>query len=99
MKNLDLQDKHKDFIINTISALFPEVDIFIYGSRVQGKAQKYSDVDIAIKSVSEIPIEKLLQIKAAFHDSSFPYKVDIVDLEALNKDFYKLIENDLYKIN
>lgn len=99
MAELDLQNKYKNFIINTISVQLPEVEIFIYGSRIQGKAQKYSDVDIAIKSGSEIPIDKLLQIKAAFHDSSFPYKVDIVDLNALNKDFYKLIENDLYKIN
>lgn len=40
----------------------------------------------------------MIMVKAKFEDSTFPYKVDIVDLNTLNKDFLKIIESDLYKI-
>ena len=75
----------------------PDVEIFIYGSRTQGKAKKYSDVDIALKG--DIPFDDLLKIRALFEDSTFPYKVDVVDLSSLKPDFFKIIEKDLYKIN
>lgn len=99
MKTLDLEDRYKDFIKTTIENILGNVEIYIYGSRVQGKAQKYSDVDIALKWAYVIPIEKIIRLKAVFHDSTFPYKVDIVDIKTLSDKFLKIIEKDLYKIN
>jgi len=93
---IDLEDIYIEFIKNTISAVLPDVEIFIYGSRVQGKARKYSDVDIALKG--EIEFKDLLKVKALFEDSTFPYKVDIVDLDNLKPDFLNIIKNDLHKI-
>ena len=49
MTNLDLEEKYKEFIKTSIKNILPNVKIYIYGSRVKGTAQKYSDVDIAIK--------------------------------------------------
>lgn len=93
---IDLDNKYIEFIKDTVSKVLPDVEIFIYGSRVQGKARKYSDVDIALKGL--VSFEELLKVKASFEDSDFPYKVDIVDLGNLKTDFLKIIEKDLYKI-
>ena len=57
------------------------------------------DVDIALKSTCVIDINTILKIKVFFHDSTFPYKVDIIDLNAIDKNFYNIIKNDLIKIN
>lgn len=99
MAELDLEEKYIEFIRNTILSVLPDCEIFIYGSRTQGKALKYSDVDISLKCTADIPIEKLLKIKADFQNSTFPYNTDFVDLNFVNKEFLNTINNDLYKIN
>ncbi len=101
MSELDLKDKYVKFIKDTVYTVLPDVEIFIYGSRVQGKSREYSDVDIALQTQdnSEIQFDKLLKIKSVFEDSTFPYKVDIVDLQSLNENFLHIIEKDLKKIN
>ena len=99
METLDLESKYVDFIKSLVHSVLKNADIFIFGSRVQGKAKEYSDVDIALKSADEIPFEKILILKAKFSDSTFPYKVDIVDLNTLDKNFLDIIQPDLYKID
>lgn len=94
---IDLEDKYIEFIKETIYNVLPDVEIFIFGSRVQGKAQEYSDVDIALKG--SIPFIDLLKVKAIFEDSTFPYKVDIIDLDSVKPEFLKIIEQDLQKVN
>lgn len=98
MASLDLQDKYITFIRQTILGVLPDVEIFIFGSRVQGKAKEYSDVDIALRSNSLISFTDILKLKGLFQDSTFPYKVDIVDLNSLDEKFLLVISPDLYKI-
>lgn len=93
---IDLEDKYIKFIKKTIGEVLSDVEIFIFGSRTQGKARKYSDVDIALKG--EIPFADLLKIKANFEDSTFPYKVDVIDLANIKPEFFRIIEKDLNKI-
>ena len=95
---IKLKDEYIEFIKKTINDLLPDVEIFIFGSRVQGVAKEYSDVDIALRSDLEIPFENILKLKALFEESTFPYKVDIVDLNAIKQEFLNLIQNDLVKI-
>ena len=95
---LDLDPKYIDFIKETILAEIPNVEIYIFGSRVQGNALEYSDVDIALKNEEKISIESILKLKVKFENSTFPYKVDIVDLKNLKDEFREIIEKDLYRI-
>ncbi len=97
MSCLDLDEKYISFIKETIGNVLPNAEIFIYGSRTQGKAYEYSDVDIALKG--DISFEDLLNVRALFENSTFPYKVDVVDLRTLDKEFLRIIKKDLYKIN
>lgn len=92
MAELDLTEKHVEFIKKTVR------EIYVYGSRVQGKAKRYSDVDIALKSKSAIPFLRLLDIKTAFENSTFPYNVDVIDLNSIKDDFKNIIFKDLYKL-
>lgn len=98
METLDLEDRYKEFIINSILKIIPNVEIYVYGSRVKGTAVKYSDVDIALKSGGEIPFDTVLKLKAFFSDSTFPYMVDIIDLNSISENFKNRIQKDLFKI-
>lgn len=99
METLDLEDRYKEFIINSILKIIPNVEIYVYGSRVKGTAVKYSDVDIALKSEEEIPFDMVLKLKAFFSDSTFPYMVDIIDLNSISENFKNRIQKDLFKIH
>ena len=98
METLDLEDRYKEFIINSILKIIPNVEIYVYGSRVKGTAVNYSDVDIALKSGEEIPFDTVLKLKAFFSDSTFPYMVDIIDLNSISENFKNRIQKDLFKI-
>ena len=93
MSKLKLENKYKEFIVNTIKNIIPEVNIYIYGSRVKGTSQEYSDVDIALQAGIILPPEQLFQIKAVFQNSIFPYKVDIIDLNSISESFLNIIKN------
>lgn len=58
-----------------------------YGSRVQGRAKRYSDLDVAIDVGAPIPFERLAQLGERFAESELPYKVDLVDMHAIGHDF------------
>ena len=95
---LDLDPKYIDFIKETILAEIPNVEIYIFGSRMQGNELEYSDVDITLKDKEKISIESILKLRIKFENSTFPYKVDIVDLKNLKDEFRGIIEKDLYRI-
>ncbi len=53
--------------------------VYVFGSRATGRAQKYSDVDIALMGEAPIPPKVISTLAEAFEESSIPYFVDIVD--------------------
>ncbi len=40
--------------------------------------------------------DKILNLRVAFSNSTFPYKVDIIDLNNIDEKFYNIIKDDLY---
>jgi len=98
MLNLDLDNQYVEFIKETINSVLDDVEIYIFGSRTQGKSLEYSDVDIALKGKTQIEFDKILNLRATFSNSTFPYKVDIIDLNNIDEKFYNIIKDDLYKI-
>ena len=56
------------------------VKVYLFGSRARGSNRPYSDVDIAVDS--EVDIRRdLLILRELLEESSFPYKVDLIDLK------------------
>jgi len=98
---LHIDEKYVNMIISIIKKI-PELNIcsvYLYGSRVQGKAAKYSDVDIALdyqgKPVPDTFKQNLLNL---FEKSILPYNVDIIDINSVSPVFKTKIEKDFVKI-
>lgn len=53
--------------------------VFIFGSRATGKHKKFSDIDILYKESSKIQNSKIYQLISFFEESTFPYKIDLVN--------------------
>ena len=74
-----------------LSQLCP-VRIWIFGSRALGEFREYSDVDLLIEC-EKLNSELISQISECFEESSFPFKIDLVDLKKIAPEYEQSIIN------
>jgi predicted nucleotidyltransferase len=59
---LDLAPSQREEVLQLLEqALGPEVEVFAFGSRVQGNARPFSDLDLLLKSVNPISYAQLAE--------------------------------------
>jgi len=89
---IDAKEKELEFIVETIKKYVTNCEIRVFGSRIKGAAKPYSDIDVAI--VSDRKIEPLIleKIRDEFAESDLPYRVDVLDFNAISESFRKIIE-------
>ena len=86
-------------IVHSILACFiPERAVWAFGSRVNGKAKKFSDLDLAILGEEPLSIAKSADLREAFEESDLPYKVDLVDWASTSAIFRNIIQANYYKL-
>jgi nucleotidyltransferase substrate binding protein (TIGR01987 family) len=98
---LHIEQRHLDTILSILKNTLDTKNCraWVYGSRVQGKSLRYSDVDIALDyNDAMLPETVKTSLKTAFEKSILPYSVDIVDVNALTSVFRAKIEKDFVKI-
>jgi len=98
---LHIDEQHINIIVSIIKSI-PELNdcsVYLYGSRVNGKSVKFSDVDIALdchgKHVTDTMKSKLT---IQFEKSILPYTVDIIDINSVSPVFKAKVEKDFVKI-
>ena len=91
-----LEDRHINFVKETLKKHIssPDAKFYIFGSRAKGNFSEYSDLDIAIDSPGFTSDQKL-KLELDFENSTFPYEVDIVDLNNIKQNFKNIIIDDL----
>ena len=62
--------------------------IFFFGSRVNGKGDEYSDIDIGIEGSKKLPWQAISNIKEDIENLPTLYKIDFIDFKSVNKQFY-----------
>jgi len=77
--NNQLDEKIKQKIIAVISALMPDVKIYLFGSRARGTNGPRADIDIALDGGKRLPIADVDEVKSMFKESNIMYNIDIVD--------------------
>lgn len=91
MNSLDEKTKHK--IIAVISALMPNVKIYLFGSRARGTNSSRADIDIALDGGKPLAIEDVDEIKSMFKESNIMYRIDVVDFHQVSE----LMRNEISK--
>jgi len=71
----------------------PEYEVRVFGSRIGGKARKFSDLDLVIMTDKPLNISRMAALCDAFSDSDLPFKVDLVDWASTRDSFRRIIEN------
>lgn len=67
-----------------------EYKMFFFGSRVSGKGNQYSDIDIGIEGPNEISFEIMSKMREDIDNLSILYKIEIVDFQKVSSDFRKI---------
>ncbi len=72
----------------------PGIEVWAYGSRVNGLAHDGSDLDLVLRGpgLKKIPAESLANFTEAVHDSTIPFLVEARDWARLPERFHQEIE-------
>ena len=93
-KAASIDDTKTQELINTIINIVREhlhpKRIILFGSRATGKAQKYSDFDIAVEGV-EMDIRKERLLKEYLDEKMGIYTVEVIDLDKVDEGFKQLV--------
>ena len=87
-----VEKKHKTLIIEHIRRYLPQATIHAFGSRVDGNAQPYSDLDLAVNNGKPIALNILFELKEALAETSIPYLIDLIDYHRLDDHFKQIID-------
>jgi len=73
--------------------------VFFFGSRVSGKGDDRSDIDVGIEGAEEVPIVAFSDIQEEIANISTLYKIEIVDFKRVASNFKKVALQSIEVIN
>ncbi len=73
-------------------------EVFAFGSRVNGKAKKFSDLDLMIKADGNLPWRTLAELRESFEASDLPITVDVVDWSTCTEQFRSIVAPQLVRV-
>ena len=92
---IDLPRDQLDIVKAIIVEHLSCTEVFAFGSRVTGKAKKFSDLDLMIRSNSNLDWQKLAELRESFESSNLPITVDLIDWVNCSETFQRLVEKQL----
>lgn len=94
MPAIDLRPSDWGELNRVLKKVLSGVTVWAFGSRVNGTAKPYSDLDLAIVTDQALSFERLAVIKEAFDESDLSIRVDVVDWAATSAHFQQIILRD-----
>ncbi len=96
IERLDLQPRHRKQIEALLREHLPGVEVWAYGSRVNGRSHGGSDLDLVLRGpdLQRLPSGKLYDLAEAFRESNIPFLIEARDWARLPESFQREIERD-----
>ncbi len=97
---LHLSHRHREMLEELFRKRVPGVDVWAYGSRVNGRSHEGSDLDLVLRGrdLEEIPVEQLESLAEALRESSIPFLVEARDWARLPASFHREIERKYVRL-
>ena len=92
---IDISRDDLRIISDIIKAHIPGHEIKVIGSRANGNAKQFSDLDLVIMSEDHIPPLTMALLREAFTESDLTFKVDIIDWSTVSKEFRETIGDQM----
>lgn len=91
---ISLDEKSKEIIEDILSAYIEKNSLLVFGSRLSGKCEDYSDLDLVVRSENPIPFSEYLALKDELEFSELPMRVDLLDWQRISPEFREIIEEN-----
>ena len=88
-----LREKDKQILLQIFSSVTLPIEVWAYGSRVNGDAHTGSDLDLVIRSkdLTPLPLDAFVELSEKIKDSNIPILVELRDWAMLPESFHKNI--------
>ena len=95
-EGLHLSSRHREELVALLHKHLPGVDVWAYGSRVNGRSHDGSDLDLVLRDpkLAEIDTSRLTDFIEALQDSTIPFLVEARDWACLPESFHREIERE-----
>ena len=91
---LHLLPRYLDQVVAILRRQVPGVEVWAYGSRVDGTCYDGSDLDLALRapSLAKIAYNRLRGLRYALRESNIPIIVDVRDWASIPESYQREIE-------
>jgi predicted nucleotidyltransferase len=89
---IDIRPEHWLIVDAILQRHVPAHEVWAFGSRAQGRARAYSDLDLVVLGKRPLAISLLAALADDFSESDLPWKVDVVDWATTPEHFRRVIE-------
>ena len=96
---IDLDGEQLQEVKAILKRFVPECEVRAFGSRVNGRARRFSDLDLALVGAEKLDPGILEKLKDAFAESDLLIQVDVHDWHALSADFMNVIDSRYEKLD
>ncbi|MEA1938621.1 MAG: nucleotidyltransferase domain-containing protein [Pseudomonadota bacterium] len=91
---IDLKPEELQEVRDILSFYAKGMEVLAFGSRVEGKARKFSDLDLIVIAPEMLTLRQLAKIKGAFSISDLPFMVDVLDWHTTDDYFRDIIKRN-----
>ena len=78
-----LSPEHVRSVRQTLNAVVPGAEVWVFGSRATGRARPFSDLDLLMTRPARLTWAERAGLRDAFDEGDLPFKVDIVEAHTL----------------
>ena len=90
---VDIRPDHLEIVQDILRERLPAgFQVWVFGSRAKWTSTDASDLDLAVAGPSRLDYRVMAGLEVAFEESNLPYSVDVVDLNAVNQEFKRIVE-------
>ncbi len=95
-RQLDVKPRHREQITRLLREHLPGVEVWAYGSRVNGRSHEGSDLDLALRGpgLAKIDTTQLAEFNEAVQESTIPFLVEARDWARLPESFHRETERE-----
>ena len=91
---IDLHPTYLRIVQEIFRRRLPGQEVWAFGSRTNGTAKPYSDLDLAVMTSLPMDLSVLASLSDDFSESDLPFKVDVVDWATTGEAFRAIISRD-----
>ena len=92
--SIDLSQDDLKTLLKLLDHYLPEAEVWAFGSRVQGNARPFSDLDLAIIQEAPIDFPTKAELRYRLSESSIPIKIDLVEWSRMPPAFQEAIRSN-----